>query len=578
MTISIPVLTEYNGKGINSALADLKKLTKGQLASAVSAGALVDVARRSITAANEDARSQRLLANTLRNTTNATTEQIGAVEANLQQMQYSAGIADDELRPALQQLAMATGDITKAQGLMTTALDISAVTGRDVQTVALSLNRAYQGNVGALRRLGLTVSDTAIKSKDFQMAMEEIQPAVQGAAAEAAKGADGAWKRLGLVIGDGQEILGSYLNEGLLPVLEATVELGRKANTTAGEQGWLAKTLTFVKDSLVNQIAPWRTYTNNVEDADKASTDLNSTLRATAGNFRMVEQSQRGLFDDITRKRTEAAAAAAEKARQAAKRLADENRQRLASALDYAKQKLEQVTQASDAYRDSIRDTVTGFVSLSDAVSGATDREDNYNRALEERRQAYEELAKLQSVVFDAATGKTTVADAEDLADAMERVAKAEGAVATAQGQRKSYSQLFAEQITAAKSFGESLKTLVEKGLEPAGLQQLLNLGPVAGAQVAKDILAGTAGLTVSGLNADLTAVAGAGLALGGASAGQQYGAAILGAQGAVGAATMAQIMNVTINAPSADPDKVVQAIVEWSKRNGKLPQVVKTS
>lgn len=578
MTISIPVLTEYNGKGINSALADLKKLTKGQLASAVSAGALVDIARRSITAANEDARSQRLLANTLRNTTNATTEQIAAVEKNLQGLQYSAGIADDELRPALQQLAMATEDITKAQQLMTTALDISAVTGRDVQTVALSLSRAYQGNVGALRRLGLTVSDTAVKSKDFQMAMEEIQPAVAGAAAEAAEGADGAWKRLGLVIGDGQEILGNYLNEGLLPVLEATVELGQKANTAAGEQGWLAKSLNFVKDSLVNQQLPWRRFTSNVDEANKASTDLNSTLRATAGNFRMVEQSQRGLFDDVTAKREEEARKRKERAAAAAKKLAEANRQTLASALDYAKQKLEQITQASDAYRDSITSTVTGFVNLSDAVSGATDREDAYNRALEERRQAYEELAKLQTVVFDAATGKTTVADAEDLADAMERVAKAETAVTAATGQRKSYSTLFKEQIEAAKSFGQSLKTLVDQGLQAAGLQQLLNLGPVAGAQVAKDILAGTGGLSVSTLNSDLAAVATAGETLGVATAGQVYGAQILGAQSAVNATTMAATNNITIQATSADPDKIVQAIVEWSKRNGKLPSVIKVA
>lgn len=578
MTISIPVLTEYNGKGINSALADLKKLTKGQLASAVSAGALVDIARRSITAANEDARSQRLLANTLRNTTSATTEQIAAVEKNLQGLQYSAGIADDELRPALQQLAMATGDITKAQQLMTTALDISAVTGRDVQTVALSLNRAYQGNVGALRRLGLTISDTAVKSKDFQLAMEEIQPAVQGAAAEAAKGADGAWKRLGLVIGDGQEILGNYLNEGLLPVLEATVELGQKANTAAGEQGWLAKSLNFVKDSLVNQQLPWRRFTSNVDEANKASTDLNSTLRATAGNFRMVEQSQRGLFDDVTAKREEEARKRKERAAAAAKKLAEANRQTLASALDYAKQKLEQITQASDAYRDSITSTVTGFVNLSDAVSGATDREDAYNRALEERRQAYEELAKLQTVVFDAATGKTTVADAQDLADAMERVAKAETAVTAATGQRKSYSTLFKEQIEAAKSFGQSLKTLVDQGLQAAGLQQLLNLGPVAGAQVAKDILAGTGKLSVSTLNSDLAAVATAGETLGVATAGQVYGAQILGAQSAVNATTMAATNNITIQATSADPDKIVEALVTWSKRNGKLPAVVKVS
>ena len=578
MTISIPILTEYDGKGVKSALQSLKELTKGQVASAVSAGALVDIARRSITAANEDARSQRLLASTLRNTTGATTEQIGAVETNLQKLQYTAAIADDELRPALQSLALVTGDMTESQQLLSTALDISAVTGRDVQTVALSLSRAYQGNVGALRRLGLSVSDTAIKSKDFKMAMEEIQPAVKGAAEEAAKGADGGWKKLSLVIGDAAEITGNYLNQTLLPVIDKTVELGQAANESAQKHGWLSKTITTIRDSLIATQAPWSIFIKNTNDADKSAETLNSTLTSSAANFRMLEQAQRGAFNDITAKRETAAFEARKKAAAAAKALAEANKITLANALQAAQDKLDALTRSSDDYRDSLRDTVSAYVSLSDAVSGANDSETAYNDALAERKAAYEELAKLQTVVFDAATGQTTVADANDLADAMERVAKAETAVGTAQKNRKTYTESFREQIGAAISFSQSLKQLVDNGLEPAGLQQLLNLGPVAGAQVAKDILAGVGGMTVGQLNSDLNTVASYGNLLGGASAGQQYGAAILGAQQAVGAVQQGQAMNVTIQATSADPDKVVEALVTWAKRNGTLPKVIKVS
>jgi hypothetical protein len=578
MTISIPILTEYDGKGVKSALQSLKELTKGQVASAVSAGALVDIARRSITAANEDARSQRLLANTLRNTTGATTEQIGAVETNLQKLQYTAAIADDELRPALQSLALVTGDMTKSQQLLSTALDISAVTGRDVQTVALSLGRAYQGNVGALRRLGLSVSDTAIKSKDFQMAMEEIQPAVQGASAELAKGADGGWKKLGLVLQDTAEITGSYLNQTLLPVIDKTVELGHAANEAAQGNGLLSRVVASVRDSIIGAIIPGGQFIVKLDGVNTAAKDLNSTLKSSAANFRMVEQAQRGAFNDISAKRAADAAAAQRRAAAAAKALAEANKTTLANALQAAQDKLDALTRSSDDYRDSLRDTVSAYVSLSDAVSGANSSETAYNDALAERKAAYEDLAKLQTVVFDAATGKTTVADANDLADAMERVAKAEGAVATAQSQRKSYTQLFQEQITAAKSFGESLKTLVANGLQPAGLQQLLNLGPVAGAQVAKDILAGVGGLTVQSINDSLAGVAQVGTELGTASANQQYGGAILGAQQAVNAVQLGQSMNVTIQATSADPDKVVDALVTWAKRNGKLPKVIKVS
>jgi len=72
--------------------------------------------------------------------------------------------------------------------------------------------------------------------------------------------------------------------------------------------------------------------------------------------------------------------------------------------------------------------------------------------------------------------------------------------------------------------------------------------------------------------------VAQVGTELGIASANQQYGSAILGAQQAVGAVQQGQAMNVTIQATSADPDKVVEALVTWAKRNGKLPKVIKVS
>jgi len=164
------------------------------------------------------------------------------------------------------------------------------------------------------------------------------------------------------------------------------------------------------------------------------------------------------------------------------------------------------------------------------------------------------------------------VADAEDLADAMERVRRAEEGVVTAQGQRVSYTQAFREQIAAAKDFAGSLQTLIGQGLQQSGLQQLLNLGPVAGAQVAKDILSGTAGLSVADLNMDQLTAAAAGV--GTAAASQMFGADITAAQNTLGAVTYANDIKITVT--SADPDKVVEALVKWSKKNGKLPASIK--
>jgi hypothetical protein len=572
MAVRLPVITEYDNKGISAAIGDLKKLGKQQLLGVVSAGALVDAARRSIQAANEDARSQRLLANTLQNTTGATNDQVAAVEANLQKLQYSAAVADDELRPALQKLLQATRDTGKAQDLLATALNIAATTGRDVETVALSLSRAYQGNIGALRRLGLRVSDTAVKSKDFQMAMEEIRPVVDGAAEAAAKGADGGWKRLGIALGDISEVVGTELNNALGP---AVSNLGKAAQaaTAAGESGsFLGNATKVVIAELIKATAGLGLFGGAAKSAKKDTDDLGASVNVTAGRFRMLEEANKRAYSDLQAKRQEEAAKRSKGLKEKTDALAKANKERLATALTTARQRLEQLTQASQDYSDSIRDSITGAVSLSDAVARATDTEQAYNDALAERRDAYAELAKLQQVTFDAATGKTQVADAEDLAAAMERVAKAESAVVEAQGKRVDYTAAFREQINAAKDFAGSLQTLIGQGLKQTGLQQLLNLGPVAGAQVAKDLVAGTAGLSVSDLNMDALTAAAAGV--GGAAAGQMFGADIAAAQNTVGAVTYANDIKITVT--SADPDAVVRALVAWSKKNGKLPASIR--
>jgi hypothetical protein len=572
MAVRLPVITEYDNKGISAAIGDLKKLGKQQLLGVVSAGALVDAARRSIQAANEDARSQRLLANTLQNTTGATNDQVAAVEANLQKLQYSAAVADDELRPALQKLLQATRDTGKAQDLLATALDIAATTGRDVETVALSLSRAYQGNIGALRRLGLRVSDTAVKSKDFQMAMEEIRPVVDGAAEAAAKGADGGWKRLGIALGDISEVVGTELNNALGPTVS---NLGKAAQaaTEAGESGsFLGNATKVIIAELIKATAGLGLFGGAAKSAKKDTDDLGASVNVTAGRFRALEEANKRAYSDLQAKRQEEAAKRSKALKEKTDALAKANKERLATALTTARQRLEQLTQASQDYADSIRSSITGAVSLSDAVARATDTEQAYNDALAERRDAYAELAKLQAVTFDAATGKTQVADAEDLAAAMERVAKAESAVVEAQGKRVDYTAAFREQINAAKDFAGSLQTLIGQGLKQTGLQQLLNLGPVAGAQVAKDLVAGTAGLSVSDLNMDALTAAAAGV--GGAAAGQMFGADIAGAQNTLGAVTYANDIKITVT--SADPDAVVRALVAWSKKNGKLPASIR--
>ena len=68
-------------------------------------------------AAIEDEVSQKKLAKTLKNVTNATDDQIKATEDYITKQQLQYGISDTKLRPALEILARRTKDVTEAQKL-----------------------------------------------------------------------------------------------------------------------------------------------------------------------------------------------------------------------------------------------------------------------------------------------------------------------------------------------------------------------------------------------------------------------------------------------------------------------------
>ena len=160
-----------------------KAMAKSFALAGVAAGAYaikigIDGAR----AAVEDEASQRQLAEALRNTTKATDAQIASTEQYITKQQLAFGVADTKLRPALANLARATGDVGKAQQLTNLAMDISAATGKDLEPISLALSKAYNGNIGALTRLGVPLDASIIATKDFNAAQTELTRLFGGAA------------------------------------------------------------------------------------------------------------------------------------------------------------------------------------------------------------------------------------------------------------------------------------------------------------------------------------------------------------------------------------------------------------
>jgi hypothetical protein len=291
-----------------------------------------------------------------------------------------------------------------------------------------------------------------------------------------------------------------------------------------------------------------------IRNATKAQNDYaNATNKAAEETGYLKNQIDKAReAADKARQAEAAGIAAAEKAKAAS----DKAKAAAKSLFESTKKAIEAGKQALREYASSLADAVRGWISLSSAVSSATDSENTYQDALKERMDAYEELNKLQ------AKGLYTT---EEMAAATERVAKAEAGLNTAQSQRTNYSQQFAEQIAAAKKFGGQLQQLIAAGLGRSGLAQLMNLGPVAGSQVAADLLAGTGGMTVASLNADLGAIDTAGEALG--------GAAIAGDMSLLNQASATRSGNtISITVTSADPNAVVAALQKYVRTSGPVP------
>ena len=157
-------------------------------------------------AAVADVKSQELLANTMRKSAGATDDQIASVEAYLAKMQLSTSIADDDLRPAYQKLFLATGSVTKANDLLAIALDVSAGSGKDLDTVAQGMAKSLAGSNGALGKLVPSV-------KDSKTPIEDLAKAFDGAAVKAAN--LDPYQRMNIIFGDIQEKIGM----GLMPAL-----------------------------------------------------------------------------------------------------------------------------------------------------------------------------------------------------------------------------------------------------------------------------------------------------------------------------------------------------------------------
>jgi hypothetical protein len=257
MAISIPVISDFDSKGTDRAIREFQKLeTAGQKAqfaigkaaapAAAALGVLADFGGDAVKAFMEDDKAAQLLAKSLKNTTGATDAQIASVEDFITKTSIAAAVSDDELRPAMDKLVRGTGDVTEAQNLLNLALDISAGTGKDLGAVSDALSKAFNGQLGPLKKLDPALAGLIENGATTDEVFAALGDTFKGAASTSANTASGKMKSFGIQMGEFKESVGA----AVMPIVEKLLPAFTKIGTWISNNVPLVVTLGAVIGTL----------------------------------------------------------------------------------------------------------------------------------------------------------------------------------------------------------------------------------------------------------------------------------------------------------------------------------------
>lgn len=438
--------------GISNAIGGIGKVFAGLAI----ANVLMDSARAAVT----DAKSQAILANVLRKSASATDAQISSVEDYIAKASVMAAVSDDQIRPAFARLAAVTKSTTEAQSYMNLALDLAATKNVSVDKAANAISKALSGQTTALTRMAPELKD----SKDL---WGDLAKATEGAAEIA--GNNDPFMRMSIVMDELQEKIGTIfipminnisafmatadfskpIANFIVGIQVAVQQLDILANKISGGGGGVFQLLLDVASGAavgVAEIAFW------LSDVGTTIGYITSGQWDKAGN-------QMGTYFD-----------------------------RYNSFVDgiYAQQDA-----AAKAAADTSATTAQSLQTLFNPTAGAGGSIATVGGQTAAEKQA--EKIKNAAKVIEAAWQ-----------DARERVAKAKatftGAASIEEGvtdrgngrfraRSASVMKKMRNLIEGAKTFAADIRKLKKGGADNALIQELVDMGPGAGAAAAKELL-----------------------------------------------------------------------------------------
>ena len=220
--VVIDIAAQFTGKPAfkkaDTAVDQLNRRTQNlgkTLTRTFGTAAVVAFGRASVKAFAEDDKAATSLGQTLKNLNLAYGSNIGTVNGFISRLEMQTGVLDDELRPAMDRLLRATGDVTKSQELLGLALDIAAGTGKSVTQVSQSLQKAFLGQTQALGRLGVGLTKAELSSSSFEEIQQRLTTLFAGQATAAAETFAGQLDKLTIASNNAKETIGKGLFDAI---------------------------------------------------------------------------------------------------------------------------------------------------------------------------------------------------------------------------------------------------------------------------------------------------------------------------------------------------------------------------
>jgi len=262
--VAINFLTKFDKKGLERATKELKGFDKvvatgsfrlrafAKAGGIAAAAGMALFAKRTIDAALAQERLDKQLQLSLRSI--GQEFELPSVRNFIADLQRATNITEDQLVPALRQLIAQTGDLQSSQVLLSKALDISAGSGADLDSVLNAINKAAIGNYASIGKLGVGFSAAEAKSMGFVKLMQSLDK-YAGSAEEQTKTFAGQLQSFKISAGEATETLGQGFLTAASIIATGSDELDvfgmklEKAATTASDLA-VGLSLEFAKEGL----------------------------------------------------------------------------------------------------------------------------------------------------------------------------------------------------------------------------------------------------------------------------------------------------------------------------------------